>query len=237
MPRHWRKGHIASRRMFRFTRHFDAGKILSGADHQIGKRFVILQFAVVFGLYIFYQPRFHQEGVHFTFAFDIVRIGNFVDPIARPEFLRRPLEKVTAGAGLQVLGLADIDHATCRVLQQVDTWRLGKPPDLVRSPLKGQPRVEVLGAVVGARCGIDWGFAHHAVHGEAGIRGAARSRLGRRPHDDAWGAPADDAWLRSILGGSPRESRWQKQTTRQIVVRSRSRRPLNPSPGRPVAEA
>ena len=114
----------------RLASHFDARKILPRRDHQVGKRLVVLQILVVLGLDVLDQPRFHQQRVDFAFAFDVINVAISLNPSRRPLVLGCGLQEIAAGPAAQILGLADVDHATGSVLHQIDAGRLRKRLDL-----------------------------------------------------------------------------------------------------------
>ena len=104
----------------RFASDFDPREIFVRRDLQVGKRFVVAEFFVVFRLDIFDQPSFHQQGVDLALGFHEVDVVRFLHELTRAKILGRRLEKIAAGSGLQILRLADIQHAARLILKQVD---------------------------------------------------------------------------------------------------------------------
>ena len=98
----------------RLTGEVDAGKVFARRDLQVGKRLVVLEVAVVLGLNVLDQARFHQECVDLAVGGQELDVGDLADPVADPAVAAGGLVKVRAGAAAQVLGLADVDHPPLR---------------------------------------------------------------------------------------------------------------------------
>ncbi len=58
----------------RLARHLDARKILMRGDLQVREAFVVAQLAVVFGLDVLHQPRFHEHGVDLALGLDEIDV-------------------------------------------------------------------------------------------------------------------------------------------------------------------
>ena len=117
----------------RLASDLDTRKVLVRRDLQVGKTLVVAEVAVELGLDVLDQPRFHQEGVDFALGFDEVDVVRLAHELRGSLVVGRRRQEVAAGAGAQVLRLADVDHPAGLVLKQVDARRRGKlAADLLR---------------------------------------------------------------------------------------------------------
>jgi hypothetical protein len=137
---------------------FDEGEIVAGGDLQVGKGFVVFELFVVFGLDVFDQPGFHEEGINFAVAEDEVGVGNFVDPISGAIFGLGGFEEVAAGPAAKGFGLADVNHAAGGVFHQVDAGGAGEFAHLGGGLAEGG--FECAGGVGGdgVEGGVEFGF-------------------------------------------------------------------------------
>ena len=124
---------------FGFAGEFDSGEILAGEDLQVGKCFVVFELLIEFGLDVFDQPRFDEQGVDFAFGGEKIDVVNLADQVGGAALFGCSFEEITAGAGAEVLGFADVDHAADGVLHQVDAGCRGKFADF------GERSVETAG--------------------------------------------------------------------------------------------
>ena len=79
-----------------------------------GKRLVVLQVLVELRLDVLDQPGFDQQGVDLAVGGEEVDVGDLADQVGRAAVVGGGLEKVAAGPGAQVLGLADVDDPARR---------------------------------------------------------------------------------------------------------------------------
>ena len=134
----------------------DAREIFVRGDLQIGKGFVVAEVAVELRLDVLDQPGFHQQRVDFALGFDEVDVVRFADELEGALIAGGGGQEVAAGAGAQVVRLADVEHAAGLVLKQVDARRGGKlAPHFLRGPGEklrlrfGKRRRRALGGFVG----------------------------------------------------------------------------------------
>ncbi len=103
-----------------------------GVDFQVGKGLVVTEVAIVFRQDVLDQAGFHEKGIDLAFGQQVVDVADFLDQLGGAGVFGRRFEKVTAGAGAEALGLADIDHAPGIVFHEVDARRLGEIADFFR---------------------------------------------------------------------------------------------------------
>ncbi len=131
-------------------------------DFQVGKGLVVAQVAIIFRQDVLDQPGFHEERVDVAFGQQVVDVADFLHQLGGTRVFGGRLQKIAAGAGTEVLGLADVNHPSGPVFHQVDARRLGKIADLLRDPAARVPRRVVL------RFGGKGHFGHGTIGGAWG---------------------------------------------------------------------
>ena len=106
-------------------------------DLQIGECFIVAQIAVVLGLNVFDQPRFHEQRIDVAFCLDEVDVMRFAHQLGGPLITGCSGQEVASHAGAQVFRLADINHPAGFILKEVNTRRRRKlAPHLFRGASK-----------------------------------------------------------------------------------------------------
>lgn len=123
-----------------------AWEFVAGGDHEIGIGFAIDQAGVVFGVEVFDEAVFGEEGFDFGIGMKDVEIDDIGEEAGFAEFQRGGGKEVGGDAIAEAGGFADVNDAAFVVLHEVDAGGFGE----------GAGFFEELGEAVGHGCLGEW---------------------------------------------------------------------------------